>query len=151
MKLAEALILRADLQKRLEQLKARLRNNVLVQEGDDPSEDPDFLLKELSKMENDLADIIVKINRTNSSTDFSDRMTLAEALVRRDALLQRRTFLSEIAAEASFKQDRYSRTDIKFVSTIDVNAKQKEVDLLAKEYRLHDTKKQALNWNVYII
>ena len=86
MKLAEALILRADLQKRLEQLKARLRNNVLVQEGDDPSEDPDFLLKELSTMENDLADIIVKINRTNSSTDFSDRMTLAEALVRRDAL-----------------------------------------------------------------
>ena len=151
MKLAEALILRADLQKRLEQLKARLRNNVLVQEGDDPSENPDFLLKELSKMENDLADIIVKINRTNSSTDFSDRMTLAEALVRRDALLQKRTFLSEMATEASFKQDRYSRTEIKFVSTIDVTAMQKEVDQLAKEYRLLDTKIQAMNWNVDII
>ncbi len=151
MKLAEALILRADLQKRLEQVKARLRNNVLVQEGEGPSEDPNYLLKELLQMENDLADIIVKINRTNASTDFSDEMTLAEALVRRDALLKRSAFLSDIAAEASFKQDRYSKTEIKYVSTIDVKAMQKEVDQLAKAYRLLDTKIQALNWNVDLI
>ena len=46
MKLAEALILRSDLQKRIEQLKNRLRNNVMVQEGDRPSEEPEVLLKE---------------------------------------------------------------------------------------------------------
>jgi len=34
MKLAEALILRADCQKRFEQLKARLLSNAKVQEGD---------------------------------------------------------------------------------------------------------------------
>lgn len=151
MKLAEALILRADLQKRLEQLKARLRNNVLVQEGESPSEDPDDLLKELSELENDLADVIIRINLTNNSTNFLDEMTLTEALVRRDVLLRRRSFLSEIAAEASFKQDRYSRTEIKYISTIDVKTMQKEVDQLAKEYRLIDTKIQSLNWNVDLI
>lgn len=151
MKLAEALILRADLQKRLEQVKARLRNNVLVQEGESPSEDPDYLLKELFKIENDLTDIIIRINLTNNSTDFSDGMTLTEALARRDALLKRRSFLSEIATQASFKQDRYSKTEIKYVSTIDVKAMQKEVDQVAKEYRLLDTEIQALNWNVDLI
>ena len=43
MKLAEALNLRADLQKRIAQLKERLANNVKVQEGDSPAEDPKAL------------------------------------------------------------------------------------------------------------
>ena len=40
MKLAEALILRADIQKWIEQVRNRLYNNVLAQEGELPSEDP---------------------------------------------------------------------------------------------------------------
>ena len=40
MKLAEALHQRADLQKRLAQLKARLLANAKVQEGEAPAEDP---------------------------------------------------------------------------------------------------------------
>jgi hypothetical protein len=40
MKIAEALALRADLQKRLEQLKQRLVKNARIQEGDVPEEDP---------------------------------------------------------------------------------------------------------------
>jgi len=40
MKIAEALALRADLQKRLEQLKQRLVKNARIQEGDAPEEDP---------------------------------------------------------------------------------------------------------------
>ena len=47
MKLAEALNLRADLQKRIAALKERLIRNAKVQEGDVPAEDPVILLKEL--------------------------------------------------------------------------------------------------------
>jgi len=47
MKLAEALHLRADLQKRIAQLGDRLNNNARVQEGDEPAEDPAVLLAEL--------------------------------------------------------------------------------------------------------
>jgi ABC-type hemin transport system substrate-binding protein len=47
MKLAEALILRADTQKRIEQLKQRLNANARVQQGEKPAEDPKKLMTEL--------------------------------------------------------------------------------------------------------
>ena len=40
MKLAEALILRADLQKRIDQLRVRLNNNAKVQENDETFRKP---------------------------------------------------------------------------------------------------------------
>ena len=49
MKLAEALNLRADVQKRIASLKERLIRNAKVQEGDVPAEDPVMLLKELDE------------------------------------------------------------------------------------------------------
>ena len=52
MKLAEALNQRADLQKRIAQLRERLSNNVKVQEGDQPAENPEDLFKELGGSRN---------------------------------------------------------------------------------------------------
>ncbi len=151
MKLAEALILRADLQKRLEQVRVRLYNNVLTQEGESPSEDPNSLLKEFMALQKELTSIIKAINRTNNNTVFHGNMMLSEALVERDAILSKRSLLSSAAERASEKQDRYSRTEIKNVSTIDVREFQKEADELSKEYRELDTRIQALNWNVDLI
>lgn len=151
MKLAEALILRADLQKRMEQIRSRLYNNVLTQEGESPSEDPEILLKEFMDLQKDLTHIIKAINRTNNNTQFNDNITLSEALVERDAILAKRTILSNAAERASEKQDRYSRSEIKSVSTIDINKFQKQADELAKEFREFDTKIQSLNWNIDLI
>ena len=49
MKLAEALQERADLNRTIQQLKERLDNNVLVQEGEQPAEQPERLKQELQK------------------------------------------------------------------------------------------------------
>lgn len=46
MKLAEALILRADYQKRLAQLRERIKANARVQEGESPAEEPQALIAE---------------------------------------------------------------------------------------------------------
>ncbi len=151
MKLAEALILRADIQKRMEQVRNRLYNNVLTQEGELPSEDPNVLLKEFLSLQNELTTIIKAINRTNNNTPFNDSMMLSEVLVERDALLAKRAILSTAAERASDKQDRYSRTEIKYVSVIDIKKFQKDADRLAKEYRELDTKIQGFNWNVDLI
>ncbi len=151
MKLAEALILRADLQKRIEQVKNRLYNNVLTQEGELPSEDPNFLLKEFASLQDQLSNIIKAINRTNNNTSFNDRLSLSEALVERDAILSKRNLFSNAADRASEKQDRYSRSEIKYISTIDIEKFQKEADKLSKEFRELDTKIQGLNWNVDLI
>ena len=44
MKLAEALSIRKDLQTHINDLRTRLVNNVKIQEGDEPAEDPKDLL-----------------------------------------------------------------------------------------------------------
>lgn len=44
MKLAESLLIRSDMQKKLAQLQGRINANIKVQEGDTPSEDPNKLM-----------------------------------------------------------------------------------------------------------
>ena len=56
MKIAEALALRADLQKRLEQLKQRLVKNARIQEGDAPEEDNRVAIELEKSAENNCAD-----------------------------------------------------------------------------------------------
>lgn len=151
MKLAEALILRADLQKRMEQVRMRLYNNVLTQEGEKPSEDPNGLLNEFMAMQNELTMLIKSINKTNCHTPFDDQMMVSDALVERDALLAKRGVLTAAAERASEKPDRYSKTEIKNISTINVKKFQTEADQLAKEFRELDTKIQGMNWTIDLI
>ena len=65
MKLAEALILRADCQKRIQQLETRLVNNAMVQDGETPAEDSSQLRSELEDMSEQLLLLIKRINKTN--------------------------------------------------------------------------------------
>ena len=68
MKLAEALSLRADLQRRIAALRERLKKNARVQEGDTPAEDPMELLAELNADTDDLEGLMASINLTNCET-----------------------------------------------------------------------------------
>ena len=90
MKLAEALILRADAQKRIEQLKQRLANSAKVQQGDESPENPQELLVELERAFSTLADLIKRINKTNSATGFDADKTLSDVLAERDVLMAKR-------------------------------------------------------------
>ena len=91
MKLAEALNLRADLQKRIAALKDRLIRNAKVQEGDTPSEDPVMLLKELDNNIIELEKLIKAINKTNSSTYIENEST-ADIIAKRDAICLKLSF-----------------------------------------------------------
>jgi len=151
MKLAEALILRADYQKKIEQLKKRLFNCAKVQEGEQPSENPQILLEEINNIMNELTRLIQRINKTNCSIQFDETKTLADALAYRDQLLDKRLILSTLADTAAIKHDRFSRSEVKFLSTINISDTQKQVDKLSKEFRELDTKIQGMNWTVDII
>ena len=150
MKLAEALILRADCQKKIAQLRQRLSRCVKVQEGEQPPEDPQVFLGELSSAIAKLTNLIQSINRTNASTAF-DPGNLTDALARRDTLAIQRNALQNIVQEAAFTHNRYSRSEVKLVSTINVSDLQRQVDSLAQEYRLLDTQIQSLNWQVDVL
>ncbi|SFJ86239.1 DIP1984 family protein [Thermoflavimicrobium dichotomicum] len=151
MKLAEALILRADCQKRIEQLKVRLSRSAKVQEGETPPEDPQALLKEMEGLLKELNQLIVAINRTNASVKFNEEMTLADALALRDVIGLKRKILAELIDAATVRQDRYSQSEIKYLSTINVAEVQKQVDKLSKEYRELDFQIQELNWKTEVI
>ena len=150
MKLAQALILRADTQKRIEQLKVRLLSNAKTQENEKPSEDPKLLLKELDKLTSELFRLICSINLTNSSAKF-DGMSLTEMIAKKDALTLKANVLREFATSASQKVDLYSNSEIKILSTVDVAALQKQVDALSKEIRELEMKLQEANWTVDLV
>lgn len=151
MKLAEALILRADNQTRLEQLKQRLFRNAKVQEGDTPAENPQGLLEELERTSDELVRLIQNINKTNSAAKLEDGMTLTDALAIRDVLRLKQAAYAGLAQTAAVTQDRYSRSEVKFQSTVDVNVIQKQADQYAKQHRELDAKIQAANWTTDLI
>ena len=151
MKLAEALILRADCQKRFAQLQSRLVGNAKIQEGDEPAENPTELLKELEGIAVELVDLIKRINKTNSATVVATGKTVSDVLAERDVLAMRRAAYSNLALNAAVAHGRLTRSEIKYVSTIKVVEIQKHADELAKEYRELDARIQELNWQTDLI
>mgnify|MGYP000685464351 FL=1 len=151
MKLAEALIQRADHRKRLDQLKERLLRVARVQEGDSPAEDPAALLAEVERTAAGLTRLIQRINRTNSTTALDDGRTIADAIAERDTLQLRHAIVTSLIQAAIIKQDRFTKSEVRFHSTVDVVTLQRQADNLAQAYRELDTKIQAANWLVEVI
>ena len=147
MKLAEALILRADLSKRLEQLRQRLTASALVQEGEEPAEDPQVLLSQLDQVTQELEALVARINLTNASRK-KDGRTLTELLARREVLQQKISVLQSLLDTASHRVNRGSRSEVKIYSTVSVPELRKHTDELSKELRLLDTAIQSANWSV---
>ena len=150
MKIAEALILRADIQKRIAQMRTRLNNNAKVQENEEPAENPELLLTELENLISQLNDLIVKINRTNTLSKI-DGISLVELIAKKDTLSQKAGILREFIEIASQKVNLYSTTEIKVFSTVNVSELQKKLDKLSKEIRETDTKLQQANWTIDLV
>jgi predicted ATP-dependent Lon-type protease len=151
MKLAEALIMRSDCQKRIAQLKSRLLANARVQENEVPAERPEDLIKELELVSEQLVDLVKRINRTNSTTEFSKGKSIADVLAQRDVLVVQRQVYVELAATAAFRQDRFTRSEVKYISTINVTETQKRADELSRNYRELDARVQEVNWRTELL
>jgi hypothetical protein len=151
MKLAEALAERGDCQKRIEELKKRLARCARVQEGEKPAEDSAELLAETALIFNRLLYLVKAINRTNATTAFDHGKTVSDALAEREIAGKRKDFLAHIAESASTRQDRYSKSEVKFIATVSVGELQKQADRLSKEFRELDTRIQELNWKTEIV
>ena len=150
MKIAEALIERADIQKRIEQLRDRLSSNALVQEGEEPAEDPTSLLTELDRLEKRLCELVARINLTNANT-VSGGMTVTEMLAFRDCLAQKNDIMRDFLRAASQKWMRGRGSEIVVKSTVSVSELQKQVDDISKQLRELDTRIQGINWNTDLI
>lgn len=152
MKLAEALQERADLNRKIDQLQDRLRTNALVQEGENPPEDPSELLEELNGALDRLEVLMARINLTNSQVKQSESgKTLTELIAARDALKLRVASYRELVSAASQTASRATRSEIRILSAIDVRAVQRQLDALSRELRQTDNLIQEMNWTTELI
>lgn len=148
MKLAEALLLRSEYQKRIENLQSRIMGNLKVQENEKPHEDPKALLDEALDLSDQLCLLIKQINARNNVATLPSGQTLSEALTQRDMLMKKRNLLADIAGRANEKDYRLTHTEVKMCITLSISELQKQVDEFSRCFRELDTQIQALNWTV---
>jgi hypothetical protein len=132
-------------------LRQRLWRSAKVQEGDKPPEDPTELRQELERVSEELTKLIKCINKTNSTSEIEPGVTFSDALAVRDILKLKHGIYRDLAQAAVVTQDRYSRSEVRFKSMVNIAEIQKEADRLAKEHRELDAKIQEANWRTELV
>jgi hypothetical protein len=151
-KLAEALALRADARRRVEQLRARITGSARFQEGEDPPEDAAALLVEVDGALDELEQLIRRVNRTNAATDLGADGTMTDALARRDVLRLRHAVLTGAAdAAAGGGGYRQLRSELRQLSALPVAELRRRADGVARETRELDARIQRANWEVDLL
>ena len=151
MKLAEALVLRADLRKRLEQLKERIKLSAMVQDGEQPPEDPQELMAEARRALGEMTTLLQRINRTNLAATLPDGRSLTQALAERDEHTLHYALLEATAEAATPKVDRMGRAEIRKIPTVKVAEIRREMDEIARKRRELDVQIQTVNWSVELL
>jgi hypothetical protein len=154
MRLAEALALRADVARRVEQLRSRIVGNARYQEGEEPAEDAAALLTEVGDALDELESLIRRINRTNAITPLGEG-TLTDAIARRDTLRLRHSVLTS-AADAAAGSGRPSvsrqlRSELAFVAALPVAGLRGQADQVARQLRELDMGIQRVNWEAELL
>jgi predicted ATP-grasp superfamily ATP-dependent carboligase len=152
MKLAEALALRADAVRRVEQLRRRIADNARYQEGETPAEDAGELLAEAGRALDELEGLIRRINRTNAATVIGPEGTMTDALARRDVLRKRHALFAGAADAAADRGHlgvlRQMRSELKMLAALPVAQLRDQADDIARQIRDLDVRIQQSNWEV---
>lgn len=146
MKLAEALLLRAEMQSKLQRLRERIAAAAVVQQGDKPAESAEKLLREATGILADHADLVVRINRSNIKHKLADGRTLTEAIAERDRLKQHHSLLLHAADATKREPDRYGLREVKWVVQLDAAKLHKQADDVAGKIRELNARIQESNW-----
>lgn len=148
MKLAEALLLRRDLNNRLFQLRNEISSSVLVQEGDTLDRSITELFKEYDEINQQYSELVVAINRKNATASLADSaLLLMEALEQREQLRRKHALLTQ-ALDETKAAPRMGRNEIRLVRTIDTKTLMEQLNTTAKQLRELDGKIQQTNWLV---
>ena len=155
MKLAEALIERAETKKRLASIASRMNENAITEEGETPDEAVADLRHLYEHTMDEMNTLICRINKTNHETKLGD-ISLADAIAKRDCIKSKINVYRELKQTAVKKGHasgfgRWGETGVKIVRTVDTAELQKSIDKLSREYRELDTNIQRFNWNVELL
>jgi hypothetical protein len=157
MKLAEALSLRSDAQKRLAQLQSRAVASARYQEGEEPPERAADLLTEARAVTEEIETLVRAVNRTNASTELEPGLTITDAIAQRDALALRRKLVTTVADAAAGHDERRPgwgrqlRSELRQLTNLPVAELRREADDLARRYRELDVRLQEANWATELV
>ena len=151
MKLGEALRLRSDNYAKIEELRSRAVANAQVQEGTPVPEAPADVLARIEKLSRETLSLVQRVNRTNVAVRLPSGQTLADAIAERDSYLRLRTPFVAVAEAAGATQQRYLRSEIKVVRTVDPVELRAKADALALKHRELDAAIQEANWSTELL
>ncbi|WP_111860354.1 DIP1984 family protein [Acinetobacter sp. CFCC 10889] len=150
MKIAEALMLKNDYQQKLNSLKQRINKNVLVKDGDEPSEDPNELIKQAFSLSQELQTCISNIHLTYAKTKLSDGRSFVNIINQRDDYCEKHQILLQ-AIQHSEQFNHCNASETKWKKIISVSRLQKQADELGLKIRELNMRIQEANWKIEII
>ena len=122
-----------------------------VQDGDQPSEDPNELLKQVFSLIQEFQKLSYAIHETNALTKLNDGRSLLALLTLRDEFVEQHKTLTAAISNTSRESDRYSTREIKWHKVIPVSSLQKQADDISLKLRDLNVVIQSSNWKIDLI
>ena len=132
-------------------MKTRLNDCIKIQEGDTPSETPEAVVDKIDKTLGEFQRLVYLINMTNATTVTDDGRNITALLAERDALGQKVEAMNDALRTITEKESRYSRSEIKYVRTVDVGEFRRLYDKSASELRQLDLRIQGLGFTTDLV
>ena len=133
--------------KRQENIKKRIKSNVVLRDDNENNENPNDLIKEYIDVNNELSDLIVKITNKEHETKLEIGISIADAINIRDKLERELDIYKTVLKELNSKDYRNAKNEIKMKVLVNVKEIQAEADKLSKAYSDIDVIIQSANWN----
>ena len=108
------------------------------------------LLRELNECFSRLEELIARINHTNNEA-CSEGLSITDLIAKRDCMRERIRIMRDFLNASSERVSRYSKAEIRILSTVPVAQLQRDVDALSKQLRETDELIQSLNWTTELL
>ena len=143
-------MLRADLQKDLGWCKEQLMRCARLQEGETSAEKPQELFERVDFDTQRLKTLMLAINEANLNYRLSDNRSLTDLLAERDVLRGKHGILSVAYNHATEREERYGRSEIRWVASFNVVELRKKLEEIARQIRELNIRIQKSDWEVEV-
>ena len=146
-KLGEAIIKKEEYIKKMDNLKKRIKSNIIIKEDNKNNENPNDLIEEYIEINNELSDLIIKIKDRENNAKLDIGISVYDAVNIRDKLSREIDIYKTILKEVSSKDYRNAKNEINITVLVNVKDMQNEFDKLSKAYNDIDIMIQKTSWN----
>lgn len=145
MKLGEALLKKDEYMKKMDNLKKRVKNNLIINEN---NENPNELIKEYMTINSELADLLIKINNKENNSKIEIGISISEAINIKEKLFREMDIYKGVLKELNSKYYITVKNEFKMTALVNIKEIQNEFDKLCKAHNDIDIMIQSANWQI---